>query len=350
MNQIHPNTIRQLFFIAVILLLFYILGKESYFMFSAILGAVTFWALMRKRMKKLVIDHKWSRPLAASLLMVASFLIIIVPFAWMASIIIDRIQPVFNNPDMVKSYIEKLHVYLLKNLNVDILSKENANSVVKAGYSFAPKLLGSALLTVSNLAVLYFVLYFLLVKFDSLEAWLRQVVPLKRSNREALLKELNLLVMSNAISIPLLALCQGIVAVAGFYIFGVEEPILWGIITGLCSVVPFVGTMAAWLPICLYLFAQGENGHAIGVMIWGFFVIGTTDNVFRLVLQKRLADIHPLITVFGVIIGVNLFGFFGLIFGPLMISLFLLLLKIYKDEFGENATEDLLIFNNNLHK
>ena len=66
---------------------------------------------------------------------------------------------------------------------------------------------------------------------------------------------------------------------------------------------------------------------------WGFGVIGLVDNLFRFLLNKKLGDIHPLITIFGVIIGVQLFGFIGLIFGPLLISMFLLLLKIYSSEF-----------------
>jgi len=67
--------------------------------------------------------------------------------------------------------------------------------------------------------------------------------------------------------------------------------------------------------------------------VWGFGVIGLVDNLFRLLLNKRLGDIHPLITIFGVIVGIQLFGFIGLIFGPLLISMFLLLLRIYSSEF-----------------
>ena len=69
------------------------------------------------------------------------------------------------------------------------------------------------------------------------------------------------------------------------------------------------------------------------MLIYGFGVIGTADNVLRFTLLRKLGDVHPLTTVFGVIIGLNLFGFIGLIFGPLLISLFILLLRIYSTEF-----------------
>jgi predicted PurR-regulated permease PerM len=74
-------------------------------------------------------------------------------------------------------------------------------------------------------------------------------------------------------------------------------------------------------------------GKGIIMGLWGFILIGLVDNLFRFMLNKKLGDIHPLITVFGVIVGIKLFGFIGLIFGPLLISLFILLLKIYSNEF-----------------
>ncbi len=69
------------------------------------------------------------------------------------------------------------------------------------------------------------------------------------------------------------------------------------------------------------------------MLVFGFGVIGTVDNIFRLAVAKRIGNVHPLITVFGVLIGIKLFGFIGLIFGPLLISLFILLVKIYGSEF-----------------
>jgi predicted PurR-regulated permease PerM len=83
------------------------------------------------------------------------------------------------------------------------------------------------------------------------------------------------------------------------------------------------------------LFAAQKNWQAISMLIYGFGVIGTVDNIFRFTLQKKMGNVHPLITVFGVVIGISLFGFIGLIFGPILISMFILLVKIYMNEFIE---------------
>ena len=96
---------------------------------------------------------------------------------------------------------------------------------------------------------------------------------------------------------------------------------------------PVVGAALAYIPLAIIFFANDQVGRGIAMLAFGFGVVGLVDNVFRFVLAKRIGNVHPLVTVFGVIIGLSVFGFIGLIFGPLLISLFLLLLKIYSNEF-----------------
>ncbi|MBO9573083.1 MAG: AI-2E family transporter, partial [Chitinophagaceae bacterium] len=78
----------------------------------------------------------------------------------------------------------------------------------------------------------------------------------------------------------------------------------------------------------------GDSVRGLVVLIFGLAIIGSVDNIFRFWLVKKLGDVHPLITVFGVIIGVNIFGFIGIIFGPILISLFIILIRIYANEFN----------------
>src|SRR5690606_14626499 len=112
-------------------------------------------------------------------------------------------------------------------------------------------------------------------------------------------------------------------------------------VTTIGSMIPFIGTALGVVPVVILLYSTGQNWEATAMLIYGVAIVGSTDNVFRVVVQKRLADIHPLITLIGVIIGIPLFGFLGLIFGPLLISLFLLLLKIYKKEYGKRLEDKL---------
>jgi predicted PurR-regulated permease PerM len=130
-----------------------------------------------------------------------------------------------------------------------------------------------------------------------------------------------------------LAIVQGLVASLGYWIFGLSEPIFWGIMTGFFSFVPFVGSALIWLPAAIYLFSIGHTWQAIATILYGFIVIGSIDNIFRFVFQKKFADVPPLITVFGVIAGFNLFGLVGLVFGPLILSWLIILIEIYYEEY-----------------
>jgi predicted PurR-regulated permease PerM len=88
------------------------------------------------------------------------------------------------------------------------------------------------------------------------------------------------------------------------------------------------------------MLSQGQTYQGIGVLIWGFVIIGGIDNVVRFLVAKKLANVHPLTTIFGVIMGVNLFGFLGIIFGPILLSIFVVLIEIYINEYGIADADD----------
>jgi predicted PurR-regulated permease PerM len=148
------------------------------------------------------------------------------------------------------------------------------------------------------------------------------------------LNETRTSIYSNAVGIPIVAIAQGLTGLIGYVIFGVKEFILMGALTAVTSVIPVVGSAIIYVPLALYQLSTGETWQGVGILIWGAAAIGSVDNIVRFWLQKRMADTHPLITIFGVMIGIPLFGFLGVIFGPLLLSLFFLLVKIYVDEYG----------------
>ena len=160
-----------------------------------------------------------------------------------------------------------------------------------------------------------------------------EILPFREENKKILTEEARLIIQANAIGIPLLAVIQGVFAYLGYMFFGVENALLYGILTGFASLIPVIGTVLIWGPIFIGILLKGDITAGIGMGLYGFFIIGGVDNVARFLLQKVIADIHPLITIFGVIIGIPMFGFWGLIFGPLLLSLFVLLFNMYRHDF-----------------
>jgi len=335
-KQIPANKVRQVLFLIAIFALGIIIYTQMTFLLSSLLGAVALYTMLRKPMYKLVYEKHWKKWAAAALLMFCSFIIIVLPFAWMISVLVNKISPVIHQPQIITDTANKIQQYLNRQFGADLLSKLNMDRVVSLISSIVPKILGSALNALTNMVVAYFLLWFMLTNANKVELWLQRNLPFKPENRQKVILEVKESVVSNTIGLPIMGLLQGSLAALGYWIFKAQDPVLWGIVTGICSFIPFVGTMAAWVPIAILTFANGDTASGIGLTAWGLIIIGMSDNVLRMILQRKLGDIHPIITVFGVIVGINMFGFLGLIFGPLLISLFLLLVKIYVNEFVDH--------------
>jgi predicted PurR-regulated permease PerM len=173
----------------------------------------------------------------------------------------------------------------------------------------------------------------MLTSCNQMEDWVDDVLPLRKDSVLKVQDEVNNMVISNAVGIPLIACMQGVVGLIAYLVLGVSQPFLWFALTCFTSMIPILGSALAYVPLSIVLFVGGETSRAVIILLYGLIIIGTTDNVFRFWLQKKIGDVHPLITVFGVIVGVSLFGFIGLVFGPLLISLFFLLMRIYHSEF-----------------
>jgi predicted PurR-regulated permease PerM len=334
MKQIPNNAIRQVLILATIIALGIVLFNQLKTLIPAFLGAYTLYVLLRKWMFILQGRYKWKKSLSAALLMLLSFLIILMPIFLVANMLTTKITFFMEHSQEVLSSIQSFVEKIETQYKIQILTSANLEKITAWGGDTLPKILGATFDTLTTIVIMYFILYFMLVDGRKMESNFYDWVPLKDENTLLLRKELNTMVYSNAIGIPLIAILQGIVGLIGYLILGVEEPWFWFVITCITSMLPVLGAAIAYIPVSLLFFANGDNGKGLIMLIYGLGIIGTVDNLFRFIVLKRLGDVHPLITGFGVIIGVGLFGFIGLIFGPILISLFLVLIKIYANEFN----------------
>lgn len=332
-TTIDNHLLKQLFFIAVILFLGIVLFREMYFFFSSFLGSVTFYMLMRDRMFYLVEKKGWRPAGAAWVLMLLSFFIILVPIGLLVNILYSKISYVVEHSNELINSLKIAVARMESKLGYNLLDPNSINRLGSFVTELLPKILGVTFNSVSLVASMYFILYFMLVNGRKMETALYEYIPLKDTNVDMLGRELRTIIVSSAIGIPLIALVQGVVGLIGYLVIGINEPWLWFVATTIAAMVPVVGAAVIYGPLTIMLFVQGHTGKGIAMAIWGFGVIGLVDNVFRLLVNKRLGDIHPLITLFGVVIGIQLFGFIGLVFGPVLIALFILLLRIYSSEF-----------------
>lgn len=335
MKQISTQIIRQVFVILLIVLIGTMIFREMIPYLTGVLGAVTIYILLRKWMKKLVIKKKWNPTLAASMLMFFSFIVILIPLAGIVMMLGNKIGKAVNNSEEVikaaKDQIGKVEQYV----GFDINSKIDTGAITSWISDNLQNLVGGTFNAFIAIGLMYFMLYYMFTNRRELRESLKEYIPLSRENISEIGIDVQKMVRSNALGIPLVALAQGIIALIGFFIFGIEEPFFWFVIVTIGSMIPFVGTLVGILPVFILTLSTGHNFQAWGILLYGFIVVGSTDNIIRLYVLKKLDDVHPLITLIGVIVGVPIFGFIGLIFGPLLISLFMALVRIYRKEYGK---------------
>lgn len=338
--QLNNNRLKQTIFIIAL----FILGGFLFWLLSgflsAFLGAIVFYILLRRPLFYLTeeIKRKWNKILVIALLMVSSFIIMVLPVLLVSVMLSGKVGYAIDHYEDILHLAEEWSAKAQTYLGVNLISNDTINKLTDIATTVIPKFLSATLNAVADIFVLYFLLYFMLAYGRSFENEVRQYLPFKEKNNRLLLRELKSQTLSNAIGIPILAVLQAIMAYLGYLFFGVDAPFFWAVITGIMSVLPVVGTAVVWVPLSVFLYAGGLHWQSIALMIYGGAIITNIDNVFRFVVQKKIGDIHPLITFFGVIIGLNIFGFVGLIFGPLLISYFLLLLKIYRNEYLEEVS------------
>jgi predicted PurR-regulated permease PerM len=222
---------------------------------------------------------------------------------------------------------------LEKRFDVHLLTEQRILNITEWGVQSASNMLNASLGSLLILGFTYFILWFMLAENKQMERFFFNWLPLKDQNIAYLRVELNKLVYSNAIGIPMMGLIQGFAGLIGYSLAGVENLWFWVLITFITGMIPFLGVMLAFIPLALLLFSNGHTGKAVFILIYGAVVIGTVDNLARMWLMNRIGHTHPLVTLFGVVVGLQLFGFVGFIFGPIMIAMFLLLVRIYQKEF-----------------
>lgn len=337
MSQSKNESIRQLSFYAILIFLGIFLFLQLSSFLPSLLGAVTLYILMRKPMLFLTGKKKWNTSIAALTLMLVSLVLVMIPISLLINVVYNKIDEAIQNSNQVIQALKVNINYIESHFNIKIISDKNLQQAGATITEVIPQIAGATFNSLIIIVILYFILFFLLVNSIDIENWLYQKIPLKNENVQLIGKEINTLVLSNALGIPVTAILQGILGAIGYWLLGVTDIPFWFVVTCIAAVVPMVGSSLAFIPVAILLYAQGNPVKGSLMLGYGFGLMYTLDSVFRIAIQKRMGNVHPLITTFGVIVGLKLFGFIGLVFGPILLSLFILLIRIYLNEFGEKT-------------
>jgi len=281
--------------------------------------------------------HDWLgmrvRPRAAAALVVAlALFLIVVPGVSFAGLIVNQAQEiaggVIRNP-----LLGRLRELRLGGIDLGPRLADLGATVVGWVGSSAFGLVGTAARLALNLTISLFGLFYLLLKPDETWKAVQPYIPFSAKNTEKLRQRFRDVTAATIIGTGLTAAIQGTVVGLGFWLTGLPNAVFWGVVTMVFAILPVVGSGMVWGPGALALVLGNHALAGALLALAGVVIVGNVDYVIRPRVFSRWANIHPLITLLGALAGVPYFGILGLLIGPLALSYFFELIKMYGEEY-----------------
>ncbi|MAG20186.1 hypothetical protein CL618_02020 [archaeon] len=314
-------------FFIIILILSYLLVKPfvSAVLTSVFLAYVFYpiYAKLNSKLKK--------KNLSSFLMVILIILLIFIPLLFSINAIVREVINIYGTninydiiPDKLVNYFEKINL------------KTYINNLVDQFISYITKNIPNLFLFLPNklldFVISIFIMFFLFRDGKEIIEWFEDLIPLSKDQKKKFIDKFDNMSSAVVYGYLLTAFIQGLVAGVGFWLLGIPSPLLWGILTMIFGLIPFVGAVVVWLPLGLYQLLLGNVFTGVSILLFGALVISLIDNFLKPKLISKKTDIHPIVILLGVIGGLKVFGFIGLFIGPIILSMLIVFLELYKGE------------------
>ncbi len=327
---------------ATIMLAFVLAPLAKVLVVAGVFAAVL-WPLQRWLTKRI----RGRRGVAAGLLTFAVVVLLLGPVATIVTFIVadgaEGVEFISNaaRSDDVAALVDRLPASARDTVKgaIERLPHDVSQlmDTVEGHESQAYSTVGKALVAGTSLAfqtvMMLIALFFLLVRGGELVGWLESVSPLGRGQTNELFTTFRKVSYSVIVSTGVTAAVQAVAALGGYLIAQVPNPFFFALLTFFCAFIPAIGAGVVCLFAALLLLVTGHPYMALFLGVWGLVVVGLVDNLVKPLLIRRGIEIHGAIVFFSLIGGIAAFGAIGLLLGPLAISLFLAVLRMYHRDY-----------------
>lgn len=327
-------------FFVLIVLVFLIIRPFISTILASLLFAYIFYPLY-----KIAYRFVRNENVASLIVIIIIVLIFIIPTAFIANSIIqqgktaivfvEQVMTMANSPPsecneiacrtaiLIRDYIRNPEVqFYIKNIMIKFIEyiSDRAGDFILSVPNF-----------IMHFFIMLFIIFYLLKEGNSIIYKIKKLIPLKKTHTEDIFEKLNDVTSAVIYGHLLTSFIQAILGVIAFYTFGIKSFILWAVIMFFFAIIPFLGTPIVWVPMVVVKFFSNEPGNAIGLLISGIF-ISIIDNLIRPKIVSGKAKVHPVVILLGVIGGLIYFGPVGIIAGPVILTIFLTVIRIYEGE------------------
>jgi len=272
---------------------------------------------------------------ASSLIMTLLILVLIViPSFFLVSALAEEATIAYTS--LLRADLDEMSASLSEFLGVEVNLEEQLVPLTRTIRDYITgsiiQILGSLTEFLAKLFIMFFLIYYGFKEGDKLVKSFMGLLPIPKKHKFALQEETSRVLYGVLYGQILISVIQGVVGGIGFWIFGVPNPIFWGFVMGVLAFVPLLGPFLVWLPASLVLFFSGDTFNGVGLFIYGALLTSNIDNILRPRLIGDKAKMHPLLVLVGILGGISLFGFIGMLIGPVVLAICILIIKFFNKD------------------
>ena len=300
-----------------------------------LLGIVVLYVLVEP--VHVAVSRRIGRGRSALLLLVLVALLVLLPGGFLVGLVIEQAPSAIRGIQS-NSIFTWLSAQRIGEFDVGAQLAKASGSMLQWLSAQAFDIFGSAAHGTINFLISLFGLYFVLRSDGSTWVQVRRVLPFSDANIDVLRDRFVKVTHATFLGMLATAAVQGVLVGGAFAIVGLPGPLFWGVVTAVCSIIPLIGGALVWLPGVLVLLVQKDYGNALLLTFVGAVLVSNIDNVVRPWIYRRMSNIHPVVTLVGALAGLRYFGLLGVLLGPLAITYFFELLRIYDEEYAVSAS------------
>jgi predicted PurR-regulated permease PerM len=307
--------------------------------FLQLLALAGILAVLFKPWHKRLLASTKSENWAAFFTVVLVLLVVLVPLSLIGYVLYNEIVHLYHNLADGSVNLDQANIIAnlpgaLKGVGTNFLADLSGRLTNFAGTTVkgVTGILSSAANFFLACFLVFFTLYYFLRDEVRIKDFIGSIFPLSKSHETKFVDELESAISGVVKGQFVVALSQGVIGTIGYLIFGIPQPFLWGAFTVIAALVPTFGTSLALIPAILYLILTGHTGMGVGLAIWGAFAVGMIDNFLGPKFIGSQTKLHPLLVLFSVLGGLQFFGILGFLLGPIVMAVFVTLVRIYRGQ------------------
>lgn len=321
------------FFLVISVLVFIMLRPFFNAILISIILAYIFFPIYRKL--KSVLPY---RNISSVVMVIIVLLIVIIPGILSIQLILQQFRTfsidVKEMDAFLLGYIDDFEesLNLPEVVNLEAVTESLTSDLTKGLTDIITKFIRSIPFRILETFIVIFILFYLFRDGEKLLKLVKDHLPIKKLYKEELFLESERVVNAVIYGTLVAAVAQGAMGAIGFYIFGINNFLIWGLVMAILALFPFLGPAFIWVPASLFFLITGETTRGILLFIYGALLISSIDNIIKARIISRKARIHQALILLGLVGGIAAFGVPGIVIGPLVLSLLIVFLRVYLRE------------------